>query len=162
EVGNFHDLEPVLMGLEVVIRHLAAEFGLDRGHRLASHLPLIERLHSQLTGCTAALLGTGWHLLLATLLLITAHESLSCDASTPKQRSSETISIAAMAASIPLLPALVPARSMACSMELTVSTPLATGVSNSSCRRDSAELHSPATCSKCGVPPRITDRKSGV
>jgi hypothetical protein len=61
-----------------------------------------------------------------------------------------------MAASAPLLPALVPARSMACSMVSTVSTPLATGVSNSSCTCARALAHSPATYSKWGVPPRIT------
>ena len=40
------------------------------------------------------------------------------------------------AASAPLLPALVPARSMACSMVSTVSTPLASGITGTTLNVD--------------------------
>ncbi len=45
---------------------------------------------------------------------------------------------------------------MACSMESTVSTPKATGTPNSMETWARPLVHSPATYSKCGVPPRMT------
>ena len=56
-----------------------------------------------------------------------------------------TISIAVQAASKPLLPALVPARSTACSMVSVVSTPNTTGIPLSSCTRWTPAAHWPAT-----------------
>ncbi len=64
--------------------------------------------------------------------------------------------MAAIAASPPLLPILVPARSMACSMVSTVRTPKDTGMPVSSCTRARPLDACPATKSKWGVPPRIT------
>ena len=61
-----------------------------------------------------------------------AHCSLPLRLRTRRRRgraASETISIALTAASHPLLPALVPARSIACSIVSVVSTPKATGTS---------------------------------
>ena len=59
-----------------------------------------------------------------------------------------TISRAPIAASAPLLPALVPERSIACSIESVVMTPNDTGMlcSSDTCARPL--LHSPATKSK--------------
>src|SRR5690606_4870578 len=73
-----------------------------------------------------------------------------------RRRSRLTISSAASAASSPLLPAFVPARSIACSIVSTVSTPTPTGMP---CARDAATMpwmHWAETCSKCGVAPRMT------
>jgi 6,7-dimethyl-8-ribityllumazine synthase len=50
----------------------------------------------------------------------------------------------------------VPARSIACSIESVVITPKETGISESKQTCAKPLLHSPATKSKCGVPPRIT------
>src|SRR5262249_18227086 len=69
------------------------------------------------------------------------------------------ISTAAIAASAPLLPAVVPARSTACSIVFVVSTPKVTATPRScasSATRATPDAHSPATYSKCGVEPRIT------
>ena len=57
----------------------------------------------------------------------------------------ETISIATIAASAPLLPDLVPARSIACSTSSTVKTPNAQGTPVSSCTLLRPDADSPAT-----------------
>src|SRR5215469_16002927 len=59
-------------------------------------------------------------------------------------------------ASPPLLPPVVAARCSACSIESTVSTPNITGTPLSRAACCSPRAHSPATYSKWGVPPRIT------
>src|SRR5690606_41280069 len=114
-------------------------------------VPLVERLHTEAAGDLAGgdtAFGLGRRLVLA-VVVVEAHLASSC-------ASRLTISRADRAASAPLLPALVPERSMACSIESTVSTPNATGMPASidTCARPL--VHSPATYSKCGVPPRIT------
>src|SRR5919106_6534983 len=81
---------------------------------LSRHLPLIERLYCTAPGANTAF-DQGRCFLIHALSL----------------RINDTISIATIAASAPLLPALVPARSIACSIVSTVSTPKATGISNS-------------------------------
>ena len=97
EVGHFHVL-------------LVAELLDHRIHVAAGKLPRVQRLQRAAAGTRArgqveALRGV-------------AHPSF------PYRL---TISSAATAASAPLLPALVPARSIACSMLSVVSTPNATG-----------------------------------
>src|SRR5260370_22199159 len=72
------------------------------------------------------------------------------------RRSRSAISTAVMAASNPLLPPLPPARSIACSGVLQVSTLKATGTPVSAATCASPLAASPATYSKCGVSPRIT------
>src|SRR5580704_14070291 len=62
-----------------------------------------------------------------------------------RRRSRFAISIAANAASAPLLPAFPPARSTACSMVSVVSTPNAIGTPDTSAMRARPEAHSPAT-----------------
>jgi hypothetical protein len=66
------------------------------------------------------------------------------------------ISSAAIAASHPLFPAFVPARSSACSMDSVVSTPKLTGRSSSAEICATPLATPPETYSKCGVAPRIT------
>ena len=63
----------------------------------------------------------------------------------PSARESETISMALTAASHPLLPAFVPARSIACSIVSVVSTPKATITPVSICTLASPFAASPAT-----------------
>eukprot|EP01022_Parablepharisma_sp_SALTPOND_P024123 TRINITY_DN5305_c1_g4_i2.p1 TRINITY_DN5305_c1_g4~~TRINITY_DN5305_c1_g4_i2.p1 ORF type:complete len:914 (+),score=247.13 TRINITY_DN5305_c1_g4_i2:98-2839(+) len=70
--------------------------------------------------------------------------------------SRSTISMAARAASEPLLPALVPARSMACSMVSVVNTPKITGTPVSRLTWATPLETSAATQSKWLVAPRIT------
>src|SRR5690606_18246830 len=118
-------------------------------------VPLVERLHTEAAGDLAGgdtAFGLGRRLVLA-VVVVEAHLASSC-------ASRLTISSADNAASTPLLPALVPERSMACSIESTVSTPKATGTPN--CIETCAKplVHSPDTYSKCGVPPRITAPKA--
>jgi len=100
------------------------ELALD-GHRLvAGQLPLIKRLKDPAPGsCAGPLRLAGPH----------------------SWRKRLIISSSDMAASAPLLPALVPARSMACSMVSVVNTPKATGRLRCcmTCPRPLA--HSPAT-----------------
>src|SRR5665213_4609247 len=64
-----------------------------------------------------------------------AHEAARCSTVRRgrKSRSSDTISIAATAASAPLFPCLPPARSVACSMVSTVSTPNVAGTPVAAC-----------------------------
>ena len=59
-----------------------------------------------------------------------------------------SISSAVKAASAPLLPALVPARSIACSILSVVKIPNPTGIENSKLAFNKPELYSPATKSK--------------
>src|SRR5690606_37916697 len=115
--------------------HLLAELGLDVLEVLAGELPLVQRL--QRAPARAAALGAELGLTVGLL----AHQEASL-------RSRLTISMAPRAASAPLLPALVPERSMACSMESTVSTPKATGTSSCSMATPMPLAHSPATYSK--------------
>ena len=107
-----HPVQQVLEVLEVGHFHvlLVAELLDHRIHVAAAHLPRIHRLQRAATGTR-----TGGQIdPLRTLV----HHSF------PYRL---TISSAAMAASAPLLPALVPERSIACSMLSVVSTPNATG-----------------------------------
>src|SRR5262249_9921050 len=67
-----------------------------------------------------------------------------------------TISTQAAAASAPLLPALVPARSIACSTVSQVSTPKVIAQSLESDTSPIPFATCEATYSKCGVPPRMT------
>src|SRR5690606_26460813 len=136
EVGAIH-LAEVVVGTKL---------RLDVEDRQVGHVPGIQRLQSQTAGlATGRCLGaTG-----GARTLLTVHQASSCLVTL-------TVSKAAMAASAPLLPALVPERSMACSMLSTVSTPKATGIPYSSDTAPTPLTHSPATYSKCGVPPRMT------
>src|SRR3990167_2206518 len=130
-----------------------AELGFNFVYRLTGQVPLIQGLHGQ-TARFAARSGLAFGRLFVGLggmieIAVKTHLASSC-------ASRLTISRADSAASAPLLPALVPERSMACSMESTVSTPKATGTPNSMETWARPLVHSPATYSKCGVPPRIT------
>src|SRR5690554_1078823 len=129
-----------------------AELCLDLVRSLARHVPLVEGLHAQGTrrAARATLRRLGGRLRgVLTVVVVQAHL-------TSRAASRLTISSAEKAASAPLLPALVPERSMACSMESTVSTPKATGTPYSMDTWARPLVHSPATYSKWGVPPRIT------
>src|SRR5690554_1112605 len=131
QIGNLHHLGPVLVIFEIFIGRLTAKLRFNGSRGLAGHVPLVEPLHRQLT-CRASRLLTRRRGPLGARCTHESTPSSSSSSPAPKLRSSETISMAAMAASVPLLPALVPERSTACSIELTVRTPLAMGVSNSS------------------------------
>src|SRR6185312_10963312 len=115
EVGHFHVL-------------LVAELLDHRVHVAAGKLPRVQRLQRTATGTRAG---------------------GEIDALGPSVHHSRpyrlTISSAAIAASAPLLPALVPARSIACSMLSVVSTPNATGTPESSAALARPLTHSPAT-----------------
>src|SRR5690606_20313308 len=88
----------------------------DLVQRLPGNVPGIQRLHGQGTGLTACENLAAGPLLGRLAVTGVAHLASNC-------ASRLTISRADSAASAPLLPALVPERSMACSMESTVSTP---------------------------------------
>ena len=111
---------------EVFVRR---ELRRDLGDAMSCELPLIERLDEQLSGqmpCsrTAALRRQNY-----------------CSS----WRSTVAIWIAASAASAPLLPAFVPARSMACSIVSTVRTPNPIGISSFKLMLLIPRLTSPAT-----------------
>src|SRR5690625_1586982 len=128
-----HAVQEVMKISHVHFGHVVvgAQFGLNSADVGARHVPLIQALHSVMTRAAARRRGHGWGSI--------RHQSL------PNR---ETISSAVLAASTPLLPALVPARSMACSMVSTVSTPKATGTPVLSETWDKPLVHSPATYSK--------------
>src|SRR5690606_12510766 len=97
-----------------------AEFRLDLTDAGTGHLPLVQGLQRELTRPTP-LLDARPSFGSLRFVLGVAHFASICF-------SRLTISMADSAASKPLLPALVPERSTACSMLSTVSTPKATGV----------------------------------
>src|SRR6185312_6615307 len=115
EVGHFHVL-------------LVAELLDHRVHVAAGKLPRVQRLQraTASTGAGGEVNPFGTRV----------HHNRPCRL---------TISSAAIAASAPLLPALVPARSIACSMLSVVSTPNATGTPESSAALARPLAHSPAT-----------------
>src|SRR5690554_1106205 len=127
------------------------KLGFDIVQVLLGDLPLVYRLHQQ--RARHAAFGNSasgaWRWVVAVVVVVKTHLASSC-------ASRLTISRADRAASAPLLPALVPERSMACSMLSTVSTPKATGIPDSRDTAPTPLTHSPATYSKCGVPPRMT------
>src|SRR5690606_10092177 len=133
---QFMEIRPVDAG-EIVVD---AKLRLDFVQTLASHVPLIQRLHGQATRHSARrdlALGRLGRLGIGTVVAIQAHL-------TSRAVSRLTISRADNAASAPLLPALVPERSMACSMESTVSTPKETGPPYSMDTWARPLVHSPA------------------
>ena len=89
-------------------------------------------------------------------LLIQSEAGMLSITGTPEDPSKTGNSIADIAASAPLLPALVPERSMACSMLSVVRTPKMTGTPLSAPAAASPLVQAPATWSKCGVEPRMT------
>src|SRR5690606_19683859 len=138
------------------------ELSLDLVQRMLGHVPLVQRLGRELAGFAA--LGAlrwldrirrAWLPRAESFALVPNHLASNC-------ASRLTISRADRAASAPLLQALVPERSMACSMESTVRTPKATGTPNSMDTWARPLVHSPATYSKCGVPPRITAPRATI
>src|SRR5690606_37402705 len=118
---------------------VATELHLDIGQVIARQLPLVQRLQ-----CKTARLATRRRRALVNGIV---HQSCL---------NRLTISMAVMAASAPLFPALVPERSIACSMVSTVSTPKVTGMPVLFCTLAIPLAASPATYLKCAVPPRIT------
>src|SRR5690606_25200538 len=105
---------------EVVV---GAELRLDLVQGLAGDLPGVQGLDGQAAGLAASGGLAFRRLGCRVAAVLIAHLASNC-------ASRLTISRAESAASAPLLPALVPERSMACSMESTVRTSKATGMPN--------------------------------